>query len=170
MEPLVVGFTDLVGFTTLSRGLDDQGLREVIDRFEEMADSTITAHGGRLVKIIGDEVMFVVEDPCAAAEIGLRLSDAFAEDQSMPPVRVGMAYGQVVPRESDYLGTTVNFAHRIVAVARRGTVLICDELRRAIESDGRFFVRHTPIRSLKGLGRVRLWALRPATDPPEAEA
>lgn len=167
MESLVVGFTDLVGFTALSRGLDDDALREVIERFEEMAHAAISSHGGRLVKMIGDEVMFVVQDPCAAAEIGLRLSDAFSEDESMPPVRVGMAYGQVVPRDSDYLGTTVNMAHRIVAVARRGTVLISDELRRAIESDGRFFVRRTPIRSLKGLGRVRLWALRPAMDPPK---
>ena len=168
MDPLVVGFTDLVGFTALSRGLDDQALREVIERFEEMAHAAITAGGGRLVKMIGDEVMFVVEDPCAAAEIGLTLSDAFSEDESMPPVRVGMAYGQVVPRASDYLGTTVNMAHRIVAVARRGTVLISDELRRAIESDERFFVRRIPIRTLKGFGGVRLWVLRPATDPTQS--
>lgn len=58
--------------------------------------------------------------------------------------------------------------HRIVAVARRGTVLISDELRRAIESDERFFVRRIPSRTLKGLGRVRLWALRPATDPTQS--
>ncbi|MBW3589181.1 MAG: hypothetical protein KY429_07165 [Actinobacteria bacterium] len=87
MDPLVVGFTDLVGFTALSRGLDDQGLRDVIERFEVMAHGANSPGGGRLVKMIGDEVMFVVEDPCAAAEIGLRLSDAFSEDESMPPHR-----------------------------------------------------------------------------------
>ena len=54
---LTVGFVDLVGFTTLSRRMTSRQLAEVIDRFEESAHDVVTARDGRLVKLIGDEVM-----------------------------------------------------------------------------------------------------------------
>ena len=59
---LTVGFVDLVGFTTLSRRMTSRELAEVIDRFEESAHDIVTARDGRLVKLIGDEVMFVSVD------------------------------------------------------------------------------------------------------------
>ena len=57
---LTVGFVDLVGFTTLALRMTSRELAEVIDRFEESAHDIVTARDGRLVKLIGDEVMFVV--------------------------------------------------------------------------------------------------------------
>ena len=60
---LVVGFADLVGFTALAQQVSDEELAEVVDQFEHLAYDVVVAGGGRVVKMIGDEVMFIVEDP-----------------------------------------------------------------------------------------------------------
>src|SRR5439155_17127138 len=75
---LAVAFLDLVGFTERSRGLSAEELAAAVADFETLAGEVITAHDARLVKMIGDEVMYVVNDPVAAAEIALELRDAVA--------------------------------------------------------------------------------------------
>ena len=73
---LVVGFADLVGFTALAQQVTDEELAEVVDQFERLAYDVVVAGGGRVVKMIGDEVMFIVDEPVSAAEIALGLADA----------------------------------------------------------------------------------------------
>jgi adenylate cyclase len=155
---LVVGFVDMVGFTSLSQQLDDRQLGRIVERFEGLAYDTVAACGGRVVKWIGDEVMFVAEDVLSAAEIALRLAEAHSEADDLPDVAVGLAAGKVLPREGDYLGPTVNLAARIVSVARRGTVVISEPTRDLLkETQTEDFVwRPLRPRVLKGIGRVQL--------------
>ena len=129
---LAVGFADMVGFTLLSQHLSDPELAAVVRRFEELSHDIVTGLGGRVVKMIGDEVMFVVESVADAARIGLDLADAYADDELLSDVRVGLAVGPVLLREGDYFGTTVNLAHRIVNIGNPGTVLISDEFHAAL--------------------------------------
>ena len=78
--PQAVGFADLVGFTTLAQVLDSTELAALIERFEAIAYEHVPERGGRIVKMIGDEVMFAVDDGVAAAEIALALAEAHARD------------------------------------------------------------------------------------------
>jgi adenylate cyclase len=158
---LVVGFADMVGFTLLSQHLSDPELAAVVQRFEELSHDIVTSLGGRVVKMIGDEVMFVVESVAAAARIGLDLADAYADDELLSDVRVGLALGPVLLREGDYFGTTVNLAHRIVNIGNPGTVLISDELQAALleVAPDEFTTKSLRPRLLKDLGRVQLWWL-----------
>ena len=64
---MAVGFADMVGFTMLSQHLGDEELAAVVARFEALAHDTVVALGGRVVKMIGDEVMFVVPTAAGAA-------------------------------------------------------------------------------------------------------
>jgi adenylate cyclase len=167
---LVVGFADMVGFTLLSQHLSDPELAAVVQRFEELSHDIVTGLGGRVVKMIGDEVMFVVESVAAAAAIGLGLADAYADDELLSDVRVGLALGPVLLREGDYFGTTVNLAHRIVNIGNPGTVLISDELRTALldTAPDDFTAKPLRPRLLKDLGRVQLWWLgRVGDDEPD---
>jgi adenylate cyclase len=167
---LVVGFADMVGFTLLSQHLSDPELAAVVQRFEELSHDIVTALGGRVVKMIGDEVMFVVESVAAAAAIGLDLADAYADDELLSDVRVGLALGPVLLREGDYFGTTVNLAHRIVNIGNPGTVLVSDELRAALLEAAPLAFTAKPLRPrlLKDLGRVQLWWLgRAGHDEPD---
>ena len=132
-EPeLAVGFADMVGFTLLSQHLGDRELADVVRRFEEISHDIVTV-GGRVVKMIGDEVMYVATNAADAARIGLDLADAYSDDELLSDVRVGLASGPVLSRDGDYFGPTVNLAHRIVNIGNPGTVLMSDEFHTALE-------------------------------------
>jgi adenylate cyclase len=156
---LAVGFADMVGFTLLSQHLSDQELAAVVRRFEELSHDIVTGLGGRVVKMIGDEVMFVVSSVADAARIGLNLADAYADDELLSDVRVGLAFGPVLLRDGDYFGSTVNLAHRIVNIGNPGTVLMSDEFHTALmeEAPDEFTAEALRPRLLKDLGRVQLW-------------
>jgi adenylate cyclase len=157
---LVVGFADLVGFTTVSRALDTRELADMVDRFEAVAYEQIVERGGRVVKMIGDEVMFAVEDAVTAAETALALVEAIKADEALPDVRVGLASGPVLAWEGDLYGPTVNLASRLVNLARAGAVLVSDELGAALGEHADLTLRHLRHVNLRGIGRVRPWVLR----------
>ena len=156
---LAVGFADMVGFTLLSQHLSDEELAAVVRRFEEISHDIVTLAGGRVVKMIGDEVMFVVDNAPDAARIGLDLGDAYADDDLLSDVRVGLALGPVLARDGDYFGPTVNLSHRIVNIGNPGTVLMSDEFHTALmqEAPDEFIAQALRPRLLKDLGRVQLW-------------
>ncbi len=156
---LAVGFADMVGFTLLSQHLSEEELASVVRRFEEISHDNVTGLGGRVVKMIGDEVMFVIDGVVAAARIGLGLAEAYADDELLSDVRVGLAVGPVLVRDGDYYGPTVNLAHRIVNIANPGTVLMSDEFHTELmaAAPDEFTGQALRPRVLKDLGRVQLW-------------
>jgi adenylate cyclase len=168
--PRAVGFADLVGFTAISQQLDDAELAGVVDRFETTAYDIVSSFGGRVVKMIGDEVMFEVADPGAGVLIGLALSDAFRQDDSVNDIRVGLAHGPVLAREGDLFGPTVNLASRLVGIAYAGAVVVDNEVREALADDARFAFKTLRARNLKHIGRVHLYAARRADDTSEGVA
>ncbi len=165
---MAVGFADMVGFTLLSQHLGDDELAAVVARFEELAQDTVVALGGRVVKMIGDEVMFVVSSATAGADIGLSLAEAYAGDELVSDVRVALAAGPVLEHDGDYYGPVVNLAGRVVNVARPGTVVVSDEFRTQLFHEGgrQFTTRPLRVRTLKDIGKVQLWKLvRAGTEP-----
>lgn len=124
-----VGFCDLVGYTALSQQISTEELASVVLTFESDASDLITMKGGHVVKLIGDEVMFVATSVHLGAEIALALAERFKDRKDVPPVRVGIAAGSVVTREGDYFGSVVNLAARIVKVAEPSTVLAPASIR-----------------------------------------
>ncbi len=168
---LAVGFADMVGFTTLSQQLSEEELAAVVGRFEEVAHDTVTAGGGRVVKMIGDEAMFVADSALAAARIGLALSEAYADDDLLSDVRVALAVGPVLIQDGDFYGPVVNLASRMVNMAAPGAVIVTDELHAAVVGDGapgsdEFEFGLLRPRRVKDVGRIQLWVLhRPGTEP-----
>ena len=105
---VAVGFADLVGFTSLTEQLSELETAQLIERFEVMATDQVVGGGGRVVKMIGDEVMFSA-DPAAVGEIVLALSESF-DEPDLPSVRVGVAAGPVIAQGGDLFGPVVNLA------------------------------------------------------------
>jgi adenylate cyclase len=168
---MAVGFVDMVGYTMLSQHLADSELAAVVARFEELARDTVTSLGGRVVKMIGDEAMFVVATAGDAARIGLTLAEAYADDELLSDVRVALAVGPVLHQDGDYYGPVVNVASRLVGIANPGTVLMTDEFRKAIESEteGEFVAHALRPRNLKGIGWVQVWKLSRVGSVPGAD-
>ncbi|MEU7105486.1 adenylate/guanylate cyclase domain-containing protein [Streptomyces sp. NPDC046215] len=179
---LAVGFADLVGFTRLTRRLEEEELGELVEAFETTAADLVAAHGGRLIKTLGDEVLYAADDAGTAAEIGLRLIETMTHDETMPELRVGIAFGTVTTRMGDVFGTTVNLASRLTSIAPKDAVLVdsafAEELARsgdAPKSEAeaaasasasgehtvtyRFALQPMWQRPVRGLGVVEPWLL-----------
>ncbi|MGH9274496.1 MAG: adenylate/guanylate cyclase domain-containing protein, partial [Acidimicrobiales bacterium] len=165
---IVVGFADLVGFTALAQQVTDEQLAVVVDQFEHLAYDVVVAGGGRVVKMIGDEVMFLIEDPVAAAEIALGLADASRDAAELSDVRVGLAVGPVLEREGDAYGATVNLASRATSIAYPGTVVVSPELRALLEDNPDYEFKGMRPRFLKNIGRVSLAVLRRTGEGPSS--
>jgi len=122
-----VGFVDLVGFTPLSRSASPAELAALVERFEDTAHDVATARDGRVVKLIGDEVMFAAVDPGAACDIALELMARLCCDVPARP-RGGIAWGEMLLRGGDYYGPIVNLAARIAEQAVPNELLVTPEL------------------------------------------
>lgn len=172
---LAVCFVDIVGYTSHSKTLDESELVDWIEHFEDQASGMVTDGGGRMIKNIGDEVLFVADDATAAAEIALRMTArGLAADDPFPSVRAGLAYGEVVSRLGDVFGPTVNIAARLTSIARPGAVLVDrgtyealsgleDDRSDTPESDpgtSPYSFRRMRRTSVKGYSRLQSWVLR----------
>lgn len=160
---LAVGFADLVGFTALSQEMDESDLAALVDRFETLAHDTVVMLGGRVVKMIGDEVMFAVDEPKAGVEIALSLADAYGDDEDLQDVRVGLSCGGVLQRQGDLYGPAVNLASRIVSIARPRSVVVAEGVHDVLIDDPDYEWRSLRPRTFKGIGRVPIWRVRRAT-------
>ncbi len=160
--PMTVGFADIVGFTRSSRRMTGDELSELVETFESTVNAVISGHGGRVIKTIGDEVLYAADDPLQAARISLDLADGHYLDEHFPEVRVGVAYGEVLSRFGDVFGEVVNIASRLTSLARPGRVLMNRELADLLTEghEDEFRVRRARTATVKGYVRLETWSLR----------
>jgi adenylate cyclase len=162
----VVGFVDMVGYTRLTRQIGEEELSRVLDAFETLATEVIAEHHGRVVKMIGDEVLFVADSPVDAAEIALVLTERTSADEGLPAVRAGMASGRILSRFGDVYGSVVNLAARLTSVARPGTILVDRELAAELAEEKAYELRVRRPVTVRGYNRLRPAALRRAEEAP----
>lgn len=156
---VAVGFADLAGYTKLSSALDSTELSNLVGRWEAVAYDTMAAHGARVVKTIGDEVMYVgLPDETVAASLALR--DA-ARAEGLPALRIGLSAGPVISRDGDYFGPVVNLASRLTELAEPGELLVPaglrDELNPSSGTDIRWVAKGSP--AVRSIGVVEVFAL-----------
>ena len=165
-----VGFADIVGFTRQSRSLSRRETARMVDRFEERALEIVSGHGGRIIKSIGDEVLFVADRPEDVARIALELVEEGERDEDFPDLRVGVAWGRALARFGDVLGPVVNLASRLTGTSRPGRVLLDRSLAERLEDDQAFKLRRVRRTSVKGYRRLEPWSLRRAGGAARNEA
>jgi adenylate cyclase len=160
-EPVTVGFADLVGFTALSWAVDADELRSLLERFESVSTDVVSRHGGRIVKTLGDEVLFVCSDVRAALDIAFDLHADVPDQDGRLTLRIGLAYGEVLPRYGDVYGPVVNIASRLTSHARPGTTLLDDELTAAVrERDIGVDLRTVPPMAVRGYKHLKPHVVR----------
>jgi len=125
-------FVDLTGFTRYTEEEGDEEAFDLVERFVETVEATLPAEA-LIVKTIGDEVMIVSPDPVTLTEWAVGFLGLF---QERPQPRVGIHRGRAVYRDGDYFGSEVNLAHRVVARALGGEVMVTAEVADAIGESG----------------------------------
>ncbi len=156
---VTVGFADLVRFTALSNELGEDRIGDLVEIFESRCADVVAARHGRVIKTLGDSVLFVSENPGRAMDIGLGIVDVIGHDSRLPDVRVGLATGSVIMQLGDVFGPPVNMAARLTVVARRNRV-ITDRATADLLPPGQFDTRALPARPLRGFGVVEPVAVR----------
>ncbi|MCF6505984.1 adenylate/guanylate cyclase domain-containing protein [Blastococcus sp. MG754426] len=158
---LAVGFADLVGYTSRSRGMGGRELGAMVEDFESTAAEVIARHHGRVVKTVGDGVLFTARSATDAADIGLELPDAWAADDR-PPLRVGAAYGAVLTRLGDVYSPVVNLASRLTSLARPRALLVDRDLADRLRPLEGYRVRPLRRVSVRGYDHLQPWLVRRA--------
>jgi class 3 adenylate cyclase len=174
-------FSDLVGSTALSAGMDPEDLREVISAYHKCVGETVQSFGGFVAAHMGDGVLVYFGYPEAheddaerAIRAGLELVAAVNHIKTHVALetRVGIATGLVVvgdlfgsgsSREQAIVGETPNLAARLQSIAGLNTVVIAESTRKLVGN--LFQLEDLGLQDLKGIsGPVRAWAaLRPAS-------
>ena len=155
-----VGFVDLVDFTRSTQQWDASTLERTLERFERETALRVTAVGGRVVKTLGDAVLYVTDDPASAVEVALQTVDAHCEDDELPDVRAGVAFGPVLVRLGDVFGQPVNLASRLTDEARPRTLLVDAETAEALAEDGSYELKRLRRRSVRGYRSLTPYLLR----------
>jgi adenylate cyclase len=158
---LTVGFADLVGYTTRSQGMGGRELGAMVEDFESLAADVIARHHGRVVKTVGDGVLFTCAVPVDAVEVALQLPEEWSA-ADRPPLRVGAAYGRVLTRLGDVYSPVVNLASRLTTIARPSTVLVDEALARHLRGVRAYRVRPLNRVSVRGYDQLQPWLVRRA--------
>ena len=155
-----VGFADIVSFTRLTRRLPEAELGQLIERFEGMAADVVALNGGRVIKSIGDEVLFVADTAAQGAAVALALQDAVTEAEDLPELRIGLSYGTILIRLGDVYGEVVNLAARLTSECKPGRVLADRELAAARDGHPDFRLRRLRRVSVRGYHHLAPYALQ----------
>jgi class 3 adenylate cyclase len=130
-----VGFVDISGYTRMADTYGDEEAAWVARRFARLVDESASAHGGQVVKSLGDGAMVVFDSVTRSVDWATSLLDR-SEHEGLPALHIGLNVGPVVRRDGDYFGSVVNVAARVAAQAGPGEIVVTASLKDAMEDEG----------------------------------
>lgn len=156
---LVVGFADMVEFTRITRRISPSELTDLIDRFQAVTAEVVTGRHGRVVKHVGDEVMYTAEQPQTGADIAIELMERIAAVDGLPKLRIGIAAGPIVSRFGDVYGEAVNVAARLTAHGKPGRILVDRGVAEALGANDGYRLKGRRLLKVHGYRRLQAWRL-----------
>ena len=156
---VTVGFADLVSFTALSNTLDRDEIGDLVEVFESRCQDVVARYGGRIIKSLGDSVLFVTNTAEEAVGVAEGIINVIGRDSKMPDVRLGLASGPVIQRLGDIFGPPVNMAARLTQVARRNRLIVDQDTADLLPAE-EWENRRLPARPVRGFGLVEPVAVR----------
>jgi adenylate cyclase len=148
---LLVGFTDVVGSTVLHEATDPGVLARAVADFEAAAVDALVAEGGRVIKHIGDEAMYLTPDAAGGCRAALALTEMVGSNPVLTQARTALSFGEVIPQDGDVYGTVVNIAARATTIAQPGQVLVTAAVQEACTPDDGLVFRPGGSHQLRGV-------------------
>jgi len=126
-------FTDLMNSTELYRSEGDEfAIGRVMSHFK-IIQQIIAEERGGIVKTIGDSVMAVFREPVSALKAVERIQQIFTGSTGIGDsfkIKAGIHFGDCTTvnlnDRTDYFGTTVNIAARLVDIAKEKEIIISE--------------------------------------------
>ena len=146
-------FTDIEGSTRLWEQ-DPMRMQRALAAHDHVGRAAVEKHGGHIVKMTGDGMCAIFDDPLHAIEATLDFQQAVADETHTEGLelraRCGIHVGLAQRRDEDYFGSTVNRAARIMSAAHGGQVLLSQAAVDLVRD------RLPDLISVRDLGLVRL--------------
>jgi predicted ATPase/class 3 adenylate cyclase len=146
-------FTDIEGSTRLWEQ-EPERMRQALARHDAMSRKAVESNRGVVVKMTGDGVHAVFDDPLDAIGATLQLQRAIADPRATNdlslPIRCGVHAGVVERRDNDFYGGAVNRSARIMSAAHGGQILVSHAVATLVAD------RLPSGVTLRDLGNVRL--------------
>ncbi|MDT7711272.1 MAG: adenylate cyclase [Pseudonocardiales bacterium] len=156
---LAVGFADMVGFTHATRELTATQLAALLERFESSTAGVVADGRGRIVKTVGDEVLFVADDVTDMAAIAIALQERVRSEPDLPGLHIGLALGDVLVRYGDVFGEPVNIAARLTSRSAPNEILVDARAAWALATDTRFALTAVDPVDVQGYQHLECWRL-----------
>jgi pimeloyl-ACP methyl ester carboxylesterase len=150
-------FIDIVSSTARAAELGDRAWREVLERHDALVDRTVSEHGGRVVKHIGDGALSAFDGPAMAMRCAEELNEGVSELAIQ--LRSGIHTGECEAIGEDLGGLAVHIGARVAALAHPGEIIVSSTVKElVVGSDMQFSDRGE--HELKGVPGVwHLYAL-----------
>lgn len=147
-RPPAIAFVDISGYTSLTESHGDELATETAERLRQLAEQSARAHGGSVVKLLGDGVMLFFESVDQGLAGVFELMNQLEAADLM--AHAGMHAGPVIEHDRDYFGRTVNLSARVAGAAQAGEVVVTQEVKSAVDSGGYVFDELSRV-ALKGI-------------------
>jgi adenylate cyclase len=134
---LALLFTDLVGFSSWALDAGDTATLDLLRDVGIQVENAVLAHGGRIVKRLGDGLMATFLDPSASVRAALDAQEALAQvhvDGYRPQMRAGIHWGRPRRLGGDYLDVDVNIAARVADAAKADQVMVSELLLERLDT------------------------------------
>jgi adenylate cyclase len=172
----VILSADVVGYSALMERDEAGTLARLKANWKAVLDPRVAAHGGRVVKLMGDGVLAEFGSVVAAVECAREIQQA--TDAEPAPVaserlryRIGINLGEVIVDGDDLYGDGVNVAARLQALAEPGGVAVSRSVRD--QAAGKLPAEFEDLgeHAVKNIARpVHVFALRAPAPAPAAAA
>lgn len=154
---VAVLFTDIVDSTPLNRALGDDAWADLLAAHRALVRTCVAEHGGTEVGTQGDGFLVRFEVPDEAAACAVELQRRLAAERARTPtgvhVRMGIHAGEVVQNDDDLVGSVINLASRVTAVAGADEILVTEPF--ADHLGGTRLLVDRGLRTLKGFEQPR---------------
>ncbi len=167
----VIAVADVVGYSRLMEADEVGTLAALKQRRVEILDPTVRAHGGRIVKLMGDGVLLEFASAVNAVKAALELQTKFTEaNQAVPEprhiiLRIGINLGDVIGEGSDIYGDGVNIAARLEALAEPGGIVVSATMHDHVIGKLALAFDDLGERTLKNIQKpVRIYRVMPKTE------
>ena len=133
---------DVAGYSGLMEADEAGTLERLKENRNRIFDPAVAAHGGRLVKLMGDGALVEFPSIVAALECALAIqraterSEAARTEPTSIRYRIGINMGEVIVEGDDIYGDGVNVAARLQALAEPGSVALSRTVRASATPPG----------------------------------
>ena len=145
-----VMFTDIVGFTQYM-SVDENKALSLLNEKISITKTLIKKFQGSYIKNIGDGTLSYFDSATEAIDCATEIQEILVNRVEL---RVGLHLGEIILKDGDILGDSVNIASRIEKLSSTGGICISSTIYNQLKNKKKYNLKHLGLHSFKGVGRL----------------